>query len=61
MFTYGRTPQLLTIYIVPDDGLTELGTSLLLVGITGATRLEGLMAELVWETISFDVDTGSSV
>ena len=114
----GRTSQLLTISFVGDVGLTELGTSLLLVGITGVTRLEGLMwtavrklwlvlgvrtvgdvdmftneptvvikdasrvlpisdirskevrrlgvpdskrTELVWETISFDVDTGCSV
>ena len=43
---YGRAAQLLTISFV---GLTELGTSLLLVGITDATRLEGLMG--VWTAV----------
>ena len=46
---YGRAAQLLTIFFVGDVGLTELGTSLLLVGITDATGLEGLMG--VWTAV----------
>ena len=121
MMKYWLAVQLLTTSFVGDVGLTELGTSLLLVGITNTTRPEDLMvvwtavrkwwlvfgvrtvgdvdmftneptvviedvssrilpisdiwstevgrlvvpdskrAELVWETISFGVDTGSSV
>ena len=38
-----RAVWLLTISLVVDVGFTELGTSLLLVGSTDGTRLEGLM------------------
>ena len=40
---HGRAVWLLTISLVVDVGFTELGTSLLLVGSTDGTRLEGLM------------------